>query len=161
MQALLDAMGRNKKKTILVAFLAVVLAFVWHNTPAQRYRLISTEDTIYELDTMTGELWQVHGLTRYKVREQKPEDLVGKENEIGDEQKKPTADENEFTHVIASDAVYYVGGPQQAQPPDGTFTAGTKVLIIEEAGSYSLIRSEEGIEAYVAADVVMKREEER
>lgn len=59
-----------------------------------------------------------------------------------------------LTHVVTSDAEYYVGGPQQARPPDGTFRAGTMVSIVEEAGSYTLVRSKNGITAYIAADVL-------
>lgn len=56
-----------------------------------------------------------------------------------------------MTHVIKEASEYYKGGPQQAQPPDGTFKVGTKVSLIEEAGSYSLVRAEDGIEAYVSS----------
>jgi peptidoglycan hydrolase-like protein with peptidoglycan-binding domain len=57
-----------------------------------------------------------------------------------------------FTHVVAADTEYYLTGPQQAHPPDGTLTAGTKITLLEEAGSYCRIRSEDGIEAYVSTD---------
>jgi serpin B len=66
--------------------------------------------------------------------------------------------ETNFTHVIATETAYYKGGPQQAQPPDGRFRAGTKVKLIEEAGSYILVRSEDGITAYVVANSVKKIE---
>jgi hypothetical protein len=55
-----------------------------------------------------------------------------------------------FTHRVATDTEYYLLGPQQARPPDGTLPAGTKVTLLEEAGSYCRIRSEDGIEAYVS-----------
>jgi hypothetical protein len=55
-----------------------------------------------------------------------------------------------FTHLVATDTEYYLSGPQQARPPDGTLPAGTKVTLLEEAGSYCRIRSEGGIEAYVS-----------
>lgn len=58
------------------------------------------------------------------------------------------------THVITGEAVYYKGGPQQAQPQDGTFQDGTRVTVIDGAGSYSLVRSADGIEAYVASDAL-------
>ena len=57
-----------------------------------------------------------------------------------------------FTHVIAADTAYYLTGPQQARPPEGTFTAGTKVRLLREAGSYAQVRAENGTEAYVARD---------
>ncbi len=66
--------------------------------------------------------------------------------------------ETNSTHVIVAETVYYKGGPQQAQPPDGRFRVGTKVKLIEEAGSYILVRSEDGITAYVVADSMRKIE---
>jgi hypothetical protein len=58
------------------------------------------------------------------------------------------------THVIVTDTAYYSIGPQQAQPSDGTLRAGTKVTIVEEAGSYVRVRSLDGTVAYVAADAL-------
>ena len=55
-----------------------------------------------------------------------------------------------FTHTITIDTEYYTDGPQQARPPDGTMRAGTNVTLVEEAGSYCRVKSEEGIEGYVA-----------
>ena len=59
-----------------------------------------------------------------------------------------------FTHTITIDTEYYADGPQQARPPDGTMKAGTKVNVIEDAGSYCRVKSEDGIEVYVVADSV-------
>ena len=59
-----------------------------------------------------------------------------------------------FSHTIAVDTEYYLVGPQQAQPPDGTFKAGTKARLVEEAGSYCVVESEDGVQAHVAADAV-------
>jgi len=58
------------------------------------------------------------------------------------------------THRIVAKTVYYEGGPQQGRPPDGHFTVGTQVSLIRDAGSYALVRSEGGVEAYVATDVL-------
>jgi serpin B len=58
------------------------------------------------------------------------------------------------SHVIAADTAYYTTGPQQGRPPDGTFKAGTQVNVLKNAGSYTLVRSVDGIEAYVAEDVL-------
>lgn len=55
-----------------------------------------------------------------------------------------------FTHRITKDAPYYKTGPQQARPQDGILKAGTKIKLIKDAGSYSLVETEQGIEAYVA-----------
>jgi serpin B len=65
---------------------------------------------------------------------------------------------SEFTHVITAETEYYVTGPQQGRPPEGSFPIGTKVSIVEEAGSYVLVKSEDGVEAYVAADAVSQQE---
>jgi serpin B len=62
--------------------------------------------------------------------------------------------DSEFSHVIATDSEYYTTGPQQGRPPDGTFPADTKVSIVEESGSYLLVKSEAGVEAYVSGDAV-------
>ncbi|MBI2337085.1 MAG: hypothetical protein HYU97_10055 [Deltaproteobacteria bacterium] len=55
------------------------------------------------------------------------------------------------THVITMDTHYYKDGPQQARPPDGTFKKGEKVTLIRSSGSYALVKSAGGIEAYVAS----------
>ena len=65
---------------------------------------------------------------------------------------KPTKVPKEsFTHVISfTDTFYYLGGPQQARPPDGTFVKGTRMVLVRDSGSYSLVTSESGLTAYVA-----------
>ena len=65
-----------------------------------------------------------------------------------------------FTHVLTVETEYYLGGPQQARPPDGQFTVGVKVKLIEQAGSYSQVESESGITAYIAADAIQRIEDE-
>ncbi len=67
--------------------------------------------------------------------------------------------DGDFTHVLTVETEYYLGGPQQARPPDGQFTAGVKVKLIEQAGSYSQVESESGIRAYVAADAIQRIED--
>jgi len=62
------------------------------------------------------------------------------------------------SHVVTVETEYYTTGPQQGRPPDGKFSAGTKVSIVEEAGSYVLVKSEDGVEAYIAADAVRQPE---
>jgi hypothetical protein len=66
-----------------------------------------------------------------------------------------------FTHLVASDTAYYLSGPQQARPPEGTLPAGTKVTLLEEAGSYCRVRSQEGIEAYVSTNSLQPVEHEK
>ena len=57
-----------------------------------------------------------------------------------------------FTHEIAGPigTYYYLGGPQQARPPEGKFKPGTRVRMIRNAGSYCLVQSETGITAHVS-----------
>lgn len=78
---------------------------------------------------------------------------IGGDNKNQDEQLSST-----FTHVIAAETEYYTTGPQQGRSPDGKFPSGTRVNIVEEAGSYILVRSEGGVEAFVTADVVKQQE---
>ena len=63
----------------------------------------------------------------------------------------------EFSHVIAVETEYYTTGPQQSRPPDGMFPPGTKVNIVEKAGSYVLVQSEGGVNAYVATDAIKQQ----
>ena len=39
-------------------------------------------------------------------------------------------------------------------PPDGEFKAGTKVVVLGEAGSYTLVRAEDGRQGYVTVNAV-------
>ncbi len=57
-----------------------------------------------------------------------------------------------FTHTIAGlgGVYYYLGGPQQARPPEGQFKPGTRVTLVRKNGSYSVVKSETGITAHVA-----------
>lgn len=75
---------------------------------------------------------------------------------VSEEQQAPSPSEGtgEFTHIITTDAEYYTTGPQQARPPDGTLEAGTKVKVVEEAGSYCRVETEDGVVGLVAGDVV-------
>jgi len=55
---------------------------------------------------------------------------------------------------ISETSVYYIGGPQQGRPPEGEFIKGTRVQVLENAGSYSIVRSADGIEAYVSTGAI-------
>ena len=72
------------------------------------------------------------------------------ENEI------PVVTKSEFTHQIKLPTELYKGGPQQATPPDGTIPAGTKVKIVQEAGSYTQIEAESGDAGYVSSGALEK-----
>jgi hypothetical protein len=56
-----------------------------------------------------------------------------------------------YTHELTQDEPYYESSPAQDRPPDGTFTRGTKVVLVSEHGSYTRVRSENDITAYVAS----------
>ena len=56
--------------------------------------------------------------------------------------------------VIRHDTVFYKTGPQQAMPPDGKFQAGTRIEVIETAGSYTLVRAEDGRQGYVSTGAI-------
>ena len=79
--------------------------------------------------------------------------LAGLSIGCGTSAEKPRSEQGAetYTHVVTADTVYYLGGPQQARPPEGTFTAGTRVVLIRDAGSYGQVRSETGVEAYVSS----------
>lgn len=55
------------------------------------------------------------------------------------------------THVVAHETPFYLDGPQQARPPDGTLAIGTRVALAREAGSYAQVVLPDGRRAYVEA----------
>jgi hypothetical protein len=56
------------------------------------------------------------------------------------------------THTITADTEYYRDGPQQARPADGVLAAGTRVRLVSESGSYSLVETSDRMQVYVASD---------
>ncbi len=62
----------------------------------------------------------------------------------------------QYTHVIPKATSYYLQGPQQAMPPQGTFKPGTKVILLQNMGSYTRVKSEDGIEAAVSTESLQK-----
>jgi hypothetical protein len=56
-----------------------------------------------------------------------------------------------YTHTVTVDTEYYRDGPQQARPADGTLAAGTKVRLVSESGSYSLVETSNHMQVYVAS----------
>ena len=56
-----------------------------------------------------------------------------------------------YTHRINFDDVaYYLTGPQQARPPEGSFNRHARVRLVRNAGSYSQVESETGSTAFVS-----------
>lgn len=60
----------------------------------------------------------------------------------------------EPTHRVVAETVYYTTGPQQARAPDGKLKLGTQVTVLRKAGSYSQVRTADGLVAYVASDAL-------
>lgn len=77
-----------------------------------------------------------------------------KEKTGGSEDSPPAVTAPEFSHVITTGSAYYTGGPQQGRPPDGTLFQGTRVRVLENAGSYSVVRTADGIEGYVSTAAI-------
>jgi uncharacterized protein YgiM (DUF1202 family) len=79
----------------------------------------------------------------------------------GEDPKEPPATgpaTEVFTHELAAETTWYRDGPQQSRPPDGQLPAGTRVRVVEEAGSYVRIAAENGVTGFVAADALKKLE---
>jgi hypothetical protein len=58
----------------------------------------------------------------------------------------------DLTHVVTKDSPYFASSPTQKRAPDGTFKAGTKVLLLMPMGSYSQVQAENGVKGYVATE---------
>jgi hypothetical protein len=55
---------------------------------------------------------------------------------------------SQFAHELTQDEAYYFIGPQQQSPPEGTFSSGTKVvLMVYDGGSYCRVADGEGVYA--------------
>lgn len=66
------------------------------------------------------------------------------------------AAETSFPDVITSSTAYYRDGPQQGRPADGTLAEGTRIRVIADAGSYSVVQTADGIHAYVSTGAIGK-----
>ncbi len=66
--------------------------------------------------------------------------------------------ENPWTYQVVTRTPYYKDGPQQMRPPDGQLEPGTWVRVIQEAGSYVLIETQQGLRAYVDRSALKKRD---
>ena len=60
----------------------------------------------------------------------------------------PALAEKDTTHVLTEDAPYYKSSPAQGSPADGTFKAGSKVLLLVPGEPYSQVKSQDGTTAY-------------
>ena len=55
------------------------------------------------------------------------------------------------SHVLIRDEAWYAEGPQQARPPDGILREGTRVRLVAENGSYSVVETVTGQTAHLAS----------
>ncbi|GAB3307606.1 S8/S53 family peptidase [Hymenobacter tenuis] len=53
------------------------------------------------------------------------------------------------THLITHETAYYVVGPQQGSPPDGSLTAGTPVVMLDEHSNYCRVQLPDGNAVFV------------
>jgi hypothetical protein len=84
----------------------------------------------------------------------KPEAAAPDATDTGTAFTPPPAPPESFPLVLTEEVEYYKTGPQQGQPPDGKFAAGTKVNVRRRTGSYSLVRTSDGVEGYVSSDAI-------
>ena len=56
-----------------------------------------------------------------------------------------------FNVTVRAGADYYLDGPQQARPADGSFQEPTVVRVVQDAGSYTLVESEDHLRVWVAS----------
>jgi hypothetical protein len=66
-----------------------------------------------------------------------------------DEHKTAPATRETWTHELTEDEAWYEH-PAQGRPPNGTLRKGTKVRVLNHAGSYTEVLSEQGVRGYVA-----------
>jgi hypothetical protein len=76
------------------------------------------------------------------------------------EERTPPAEETlrpdswKATHRLAAPTESYRESPAQARPPDATLPAGTRVLLLQEQGSYSEVELENRMRVWVATDAL-------
>ena len=73
----------------------------------------------------------------------------------------PPSDQLGQQATIVADTVYYMTGPQQSHPPEGSFKANTVVTIQQDNGAYVLVSSSDGITGWVIADSLRRKSSER
>ncbi len=68
-----------------------------------------------------------------------------------DPQLKTVPESDPFTasHVLLREEAWYADGPHQSRPPDGVLKVGTRVRLLRNNGSYSVVELSNGRTAYV------------
>ena len=56
----------------------------------------------------------------------------------------------QFTHVVKAEQPYYYLGPHQAAPPEGSFVAGTKLVITSHEGAFCRVVDARGLHVSTA-----------
>jgi hypothetical protein len=67
-----------------------------------------------------------------------------------DGQKTPATRET-WTHQLTQDEAWYEN-PAQGRPPNGTIRKGSKVRVLNPAGSYTDVLSEDGVRGFVSSE---------
>ncbi len=80
--------------------------------------------------------------------------LVGCENAVEEPHPQPEPSAEEWSHTVRAGTLYYIGGPQQSRPADGSFLEDTVVTLLESAGSYVLVETKNHLRAWVSSDAV-------
>jgi hypothetical protein len=58
----------------------------------------------------------------------------------------------DMTHSFTKDTPYYAKKPDKDTPPDGTFKAGTKVIVLIPGAPYCQVLSQDGVTAYASIE---------
>ena len=59
------------------------------------------------------------------------------------------------THRVTSRTQYYETGPQQGRPPEGSFDAGTKVVLISDStGNYVMVEAQDGRKGWIPKEAL-------
>src|SRR5262245_32496868 len=125
---------------LLLAFALVTLAFpatgcnVWRARQQARAAQVAEQQARDEARRAAEQARQAE-----KEQKQAAQESGGPEADNGPDLR---AAASRFTHVVLAETPYYKTGLQQGRPPDGKLKAGTRVAVVREDGSYTLIRSE-------------------
>ena len=68
---------------------------------------------------------------------------------------------NQFTHEVRTEQPYYYVGSQQAAPPEGTFPAGTKVILLSRTESECYVADARGLYVATACKGLRRIQESR
>jgi hypothetical protein len=88
---------------------------------------------------------------------ERPKPIVLPDEALMPRQDLITPPPNRFTHVVGTDQPYYFADPQPDRPPDGTFAAGSKVVLMrDEDRGYCRIVDASGVYAWVECGALRK-----